>query len=120
MFTLIQNQTNNVLVNGKVYIHVQCFFITLVGILCGDCPEGVSVLFNKCVTCDNTNALLIPLLGNRHCMCDSITICFTVLIEILVVIAVILIDKPLPLLLYPFLFYLQVIAIIVNNFLNEH
>jgi len=38
----------------------------IVGILCGECRNnlGVSVLQNKCVSCHETNVILIPALGN--------------------------------------------------------
>ena len=35
--------------------------------LCGECKNnlGVSVLLNECVSCDKTNVILIPALGNN-------------------------------------------------------
>ena len=40
----------------------------IIGILCGECKNnlGVSILLNKCVSCDKTNIILIPALGNMY------------------------------------------------------
>ena len=41
--------------------------LSIIGILCGECKNklGVSVLLNECVSCDKTNIILIPALGNN-------------------------------------------------------
>ena len=47
-----------------------------VGLLCGECGngEGVSALLTNCITCSNTNIVLIPLLGKVLYILINITI----------------------------------------------
>ena len=73
------------------------------GILCGTCPEGhgVSALLERCVTCSDANAILIPLL-----ILLDIGVCFTTL----------LVSKPLPDWVYPCLFYVQIAFHITDSF----
>ena len=84
------------------------------GELCGDCRNGygVSVLLNKCVTCHDASGLLIAVLSESQKVACSVDvpfmICFTVLIDALVLTGLLLLVKAFPAWLYPCLFYLQV------------
>ena len=73
------------------------------GILCGDCPKdlGVSVLQNRCITCENTYTVLIFVL---------------VVVDVLLCIAILLLSKSLPSWVYPCLFYVQIAPYITENF----
>ena len=73
------------------------------GILCGNCRKGfgVSVLLNRCITCSSVYALLVVVL---------------VIIDILVCIGIVLYSKPLPVWVYPCLFYIQVLPYVTSHF----
>ena len=73
------------------------------GILCGTCPSGygVSALYNQCVTCSRAHILLLVVL---------------VIVDIAVCTTIVVIAKPLPVWLYPCLFYIQILPHITNNF----
>ena len=73
------------------------------GILCGGCPEGFgySTLQNQCVTCSNAYALLLILL---------------IFADIVICVVIVAIAKPLPVWVYPCLFYIQTLPYITENF----
>ena len=73
------------------------------GILCGSCPEGfgVSVLSNRCVTCSSVHALLLAAL---------------VIVDILISIGIVIYPKPLPVWVYPCLFYVQILPYVSEDF----
>ena len=73
------------------------------GILCGSCPEGfgVSALSNRCVTCSNVHALLIAAL---------------VIVDVLISVGIVLYPRPLPVWVYPCLFYIQILPYISEDF----
>ena len=73
------------------------------GILCGSCPEGfgVSALSNRCVTCSNVHALLIAAL---------------VIVDVLISVGIVLYPRPLPVWVYPCLFYVQILPYIAEDF----
>ena len=73
------------------------------GILCGSCPEGfgVSVLLNRCVSCSSVYALLLAVL---------------IMVDMLISIGIVLYPKPLPVWVYPCLFYVQILPYIAEDF----
>ncbi|CAI8057069.1 hypothetical protein GBAR_LOCUS31080, partial [Geodia barretti] len=74
------------------------------GTLCGECRDdekGVSSLLNNCVTCDDASGLLILLL---------------IVVDVVVMAILVLLDKPLPSWLYPFIFYFQIAPIVALDF----
>ena len=70
------------------------------------------MLLNKCVTCHDASGLLIAVLSESQKVAYSVDvpfmICFTVLIDALVLTGLMLLVKAFPAWLYPCLFYLQV------------
>ena len=89
------------------------------GILCGNCRNGygLSVLLNKCVTCPDASGIFIAVLGESQnidsilqfsCFMAECNFGFTVLLDALVLISLMLLVKVFPAWLYPCLFYLQV------------
>jgi hypothetical protein len=88
------------------------------GILCGECSskgEGVSALLNECVSCSNISALLILAL---------------VLADVAVMLAITILNLPLPSWIIPFTFYIQLAPIVglyfppsfilVGKYVSEH
>ncbi len=73
------------------------------GILCGECPDGygVSALYDRCVTCNNAQL--------------SLTIVLVVVV-VVVCIAIVVLSRPLPVWLYPCLFYSQILPFIAKEF----
>ena len=73
------------------------------GTLCGNCPDGhsVSALLNRCVTCNDSHALLIVAL---------------IVVDVLIALAILLIPYPLPAWVYPCLFYIQTVPYIAESF----
>ena len=73
------------------------------GILCGSCPEGfgVSVLSNRCVTCSSAYALLLAAL---------------IVVDILISVGIVIYPKPLPVWVYPCLFYVQFLPYVSEDF----
>ena len=71
---------------------------------------GVSVLFNKCVTCSNTAGLLIlglsPSLSIPHSL--FIKNDLLVIADLMAILLILLLDTHLPSWIYPFIFYIQV------------
>ena len=95
-----------------------------VGVLCGDCSDGkgVSVQLNRCVSCHSAYSVLIALLGK--CVVQSAhpvnvsTSCYTVVCDVVVFVALLLLLSEMPAWLYPCLFYLQVCLVIVYTCLQ--
>ena len=98
----------------------------IIGILCGSCPVGyaVSSLLNRCVKCTNILALLLAALGNnitlvkkfihasmiywQHYIYASFEFLIAVIADLVIAAALVWIDKPLPMWLYPCLYFVQV------------
>ncbi|XP_019852697.1 PREDICTED: uncharacterized protein LOC109582431 [Amphimedon queenslandica] len=124
--THVYNQTPNLFLYECPPGYCQCFFNTSLGesqcaysysnsypdkqcacgrtgILCGSCPsgKGVSVLFNKCITCSHQYVYLILAL---------------VIVDVLILLFIVAVDKPFPSFLYPFLFYIQIAPLATQQF----
>ena len=93
------------------------FFFPL-GILCGTCENGgVSVLFDRCVSCSNAFITLVPLLGKLQwhstppgCITMMCYYYNAVVVQVALFITIVLIDRQFWSILYPFTFYVQVSA----------
>ena len=77
--------------------------VVLTGILCGDCEEGsgFTALLNTCKSCDSAHGLLI--LG-------------LILVDIIIIILALFLMIPLPAILFPTLFYLQLLPHLTDHF----
>lgn len=75
----------------------------MLGVLCGDCPEGsgVSALLDVCVSCDDVSAVLI--LG-------------LILVDVVIVVFLLVVTRPVLTLLYPTIFYLQILPHLTKHF----
>ena len=97
----------------KIHWILILFFL---GILCGTCENGgVSVLFDRCVSCSNAFITLVPLLGKLQwhstppgCITMMCYYYNAVVVQVALFITIVLIDRQFWSILYPFTFYVQV------------
>ena len=74
-----------------------------VGVLCGDCADGFgfSALLDSCVECSNAYSAVIVLLA---------------VVDVAVIVALLVVSKPVPLFFYPVLFHLQLLPYFTTHF----
>ena len=77
--------------------------LVCVGVLCGDCTEGLgfSALLGSCVECSNAYSSLIVLLA---------------VVDVAVIVVLLGVSKPVPLFFYPVLFHLQLLPLYTDHF----
>ena len=88
---------------------------TCVGILCGHCKDGkgVSVLFNRCVDCNNGFVALIAALGKQSvymykCYLSIFILYILVIADVIIITVILLKQISLPAWLLPAIFNIQV------------
>lgn len=95
------------------------------GVLCGECKNGmgVSALLSRCVDCSNINSLLIVTLSECMSILKLIH-CVTwylVIVDAIIVLIMLRWNHPFPTLMYPCLFYLQVLCpVIMYSLIVSH